>query len=296
MSTKTRKITYNTIVSKTWHTQAESPFHNMDKLIKFILKLKKIDKRFDMKDNKFCLLESGNIKTDKNGETIISGFFKSARSNHSPNLIDKNTGDERKSPKKLTEGDVEKTHYLIKITTNEVYMLAETNGHGVSVNQMLEYFDRFSKHYCSDLNVKKNYSIKYYKMGKNNFLTEIQSMKRVKVAKIYFDKQLLGGNCLDFSNRHSKLQRDLELTVKALKTDSITDTAIDFYNKFSKNSNNSISKVRIEGTDKDGTDVALDTTFMGLVASDDVNINPLTGEVETKNILSIMENLSSKLN
>lgn len=296
MATKTRKISYNTIVSKTWNTQAESPFDNIETLVKFILKLKKIEKRFDMKDNKFCLLESGNIKTDGNGNAVISGYFKSARNNHSPNLIDKNTGDERKSPKKLTEGDVEKTHYLIKKTSNELYMLVETNGHGVSVNQIIEYFDRFSKRYCLHIGVKKNYSIKHYKMGKNNFLSEVQSMKRVKVAKIYFDKQLLGGNCLDFSNRHSKLQRDLELTVKALKTENITETAIDFYNKFSSSNNDSISKVRIEGKDKNGTDVVIDTTFMELIASDDVNINPLTGEVETRNILTIMENLSLKLN
>lgn len=293
---KTRKISFNTLTKKNWKSGQEHPFFEILDIVKYVQPLTKKAKQFEMKENKFCLLHSATIEKDSQGNTIISGLFKSARHTFRPNLLDRTTGDERASPKRLSEGDVEKTHFAFKLVVDEVFLVAEINGNGVSVSQMIEYFNYFTKKYIHSKGNKKSFSLKYLKMGRTDFLAEIKLMKRVKLAKIYFDKKLLGTSCLNFSNRTTSLQRELELTVKANKLENISETAIDFYNSFSNISNDSISKVRIEGKDKNGTEVALDTSFMEKLDSIDIAVNPSTGEVETTEIITALKAFTKDLN
>lgn len=289
MTTKTRKVSFNTVIQRKWISRDEKPFFKISDTVKYVLSLAKKQKQFEMKENKFCLLQSAKAEKDSFGNQIISGYFKSARHTFRPNLMDRLTGDERISPKKLSEGDIEKTHFAIKITKEEVFLIVETNGNGLSANQMVEYLDRFTKRFLNANGTRKGFSLVNLKMGRDNFLDEIKSMKRVKLAKIYFDKKLLGNNCLNFSNRTTNLQRDIELTVKANKLENISETAIDLYNTFTDINNKSVSKVRIEGKDKNGTEVALDTSFMEKSDSVDVAINSTTGEVETVEILTALK-------
>jgi len=287
-NTKTRKISFNTVIKRQWNSGDESPFFGITDVVKYVLSLNKKGKQFEMKDDKFCLLQTAKIETASN-EVVISGIFKSARHTFRPNLIDRTTGDERASPKKLSEGDVEKTHFAFKLATNEVFLIVEINGNGVSTLQIVEYFNAFAKSYLISKSQRKNFTVKFFKIGREDFLTEIRSMKRIKQAKIYFDKKLLGSSCLAFSNRTTHLQRELELTVKANKLENISETAIDFYNSFTNNANKSVYKVRIEGSDKNGTDVALDTTFMEKLDNVDVAINQTTGEVESTEMLTALK-------
>lgn len=283
--TKTRKISFNTVFKKKWLDGEITTFSEIVDVVNYILKLGKKAKQFEMKENKFCLLQAAKIEKDNNDQIIISGLFKSARHKFRPNLLDRDTGDERPSPKKLSEGDVEKTHFTFKLTKVELFLVTEINGNGVSVNQIIEYFNAFTKKFLGSKGEKKGFTVDFFKIAKKDFLFQINSMQRIKIAKVYFDKKLLGNDCLNFSNRTSNLQRDLELTVKAKQSENIKETAIDFWNSFSAKNNDSISKVRIEGRDKNGTEVALDTSFMELTDNIDVNVNPLTGEVQTTEII-----------
>ncbi|WP_439695081.1 hypothetical protein ACFGVS_18400 [Mucilaginibacter sp. AW1-7] len=292
--TKTRKIAFNTIIKRKWGSGDESPYFEMAEIVKYVLTLGKKEKQFEMKDDKFCLLQTAKTEKVANG-TVITGFFKSARHTFRPNLLDRTTGDERPSPKRLSEGDIEKTHFAIKIIVDEVFLVVEINGNGVSSNQIVEYFSVFTKKYLTSKQLPKNFTVKFFKMGRPDFLAEIKSMKRIKLAKIYFDKKLLGSSCLAFSNRTSNLQRDLELTVKADKGNDISETAIDFYNSFTDSIKTSVSKVRIEGKDSNGTEVALDTSFMEKLDSVNVSVNVTTGEVESTEILSALKAFTKDL-
>lgn len=147
--TKERKVTFNSLIERKWRTQHEMPFNQIEDTVNYVLKLKKIDRQYDMKDNKFCLLQHAKTELDKDGDTVITGYFKSARQAFRPNLIDRITGDERKSPKKLSEGDIEKTHFLIKVTDDEVFLILEINGNGVSISQITNYFNHFVKLYLN---------------------------------------------------------------------------------------------------------------------------------------------------
>ncbi|GGE58836.1 hypothetical protein EV200_103428 [Pedobacter psychrotolerans] len=292
---KTRKVSFSSVYKRKWLTSEDSVFSEIDEVITFVKKLSKKERQFEMKEDKFCLLQTATTKKDNDGHAIISGLFKSARHTFRPNLIDKETGEERLSPKRLSEGDVEKTHFAFKLTPAELFLVVEINGHGLTVNQIIEYINAFTKKHLNAQGKRKGFSVKLLKLGRKDFLAQIQSMKRIKTARIFFDKKLLGSNCLNFSNRTTNLQRDLELTVKAQQREDISETAIDFWNSFSSKKNDSISKVRIEGRDENDTEVALDTSFMEMVDSIDVSVNGVTGEVESKEMLRALQAFTKNL-
>ncbi|WP_428329520.1 hypothetical protein [Mucilaginibacter sp.] len=288
---KERKISFGTLISRAYKTHEETPFSLIVEVIKHNLKLKKLDRQFDLKDSKFCFIDNAAIETDDVGIKIISGYFKSARNDFRPNLIDKKTGEERKSPKKLSEGDIEKTHFVIKIGADEVFYALELNGNGLSINQIIGYFSNSLREYLISKQKKKNFSIIYTKLCKEDFLDTLKKLKRTKVAEVFMNKSLLGSAALNFSNRTISLKRDVIVTATAEPRESITETAIDFYNSFSNNASSGISKVRIYGVDENNTNVMLDTAMIEKVDHLDISINPETGEIVTTEILSGLKGL-----
>lgn len=201
---------------KEYITHKLDPFTLIQDVIPYIKKLKKLDKQYDLKESKFCLLQNATAKTFADGSVGFTGHFRSARHKFRPNLIDKDTGDERPSPKKISEGDVEKTHFGIKIANGEVFFLLEINGNGVSILQIVNYFNYFTKRYLNSIGQRRNFSVDFTKMGTDDFLKSLKNLKRAKVAEVYFDKSLMGNGCLDFSNRTSKLKRNIKLVATVI--------------------------------------------------------------------------------
>ncbi len=291
------KISFNTIVKKVYKIDKEESFSEIFDVIKFVSKIRsKKDRQMDLKENKFMRLES--IFFDKIDSDICTGFFKSAQHTYRPNLLDKDSGEERPSPKKLSEGEAEKTHFAIKKTNDEIFLLLEINGNGVTVNQITQYFNFSTKRYKKSINQTKPFSLKYYKMGKDNFIDEVKKMQRIRVATVYYDKKILGNNYLNFSNRTSAIQRNIEITFKAEKAMDIKEPLIDIANAFSSTENKKsgdIAKVRIEGKDEHGTPTVIDTSFIERVDSANVALNKITGQVETmeaySNLKAFIKNL-----
>lgn len=297
MRMKNVKISFNTLVKFKYKVHTEESFDEILSVLKFISSIRnKKDRQMDLKESKFMRLES--IKNESKDKNIVTGFFKSAKYTYRPNLLDKNTGEERPSPKKLSEGEAEKTHFAIKKTNDEVFLLLEINGNGVTINQVVEYLNQATKHYKKSINETKPFSLRYYKMGKDDFKEQIKKMNRVRVATIYYDKKLLGNDYLNFSNRTSSIQRDIEITIKAEKSMDIKEPLLDIANRFSSKENQqnrSISKVRIAGKDENGTPTIIDTSFIEKVDSANISLNPTTGQVETteaySNLLAFIRQL-----
>lgn len=289
-NTKERKIAYLTLFKRQWETKNVLYFSEIDDLIKFIGKKKKLERQVDLVDSKFCYLD--NYSKEKN-DPVISGFFTSAKHKFRPNLIDQKTGEERLSPKKITEGEKEKTHFAIKICQDEIFILLEQNGNGISIIQIINYFNKFLKEYLKSINKARDFSIDHSRVGRENFLEILSNLKRVRIAKIFLDKSLLGSKFLNFSNRTVEMQDDLVLTATAESNASIKNAAIDIFNASSKE--NSIKRVRIEGTDNKGTEVNFDTTFIEKIDSLSINLNPTTGEIETTEILTGLKGLIKPL-
>jgi hypothetical protein len=272
----------------------EEPFYLIENVLDYINKLGKKSKFHDLQGNKFCFLENFSKKIISENILIYTGFFKSARNEFRPDLINKKTGIERKNPKKITEGDIEKTHFCIKIdkNTNEVYFFFEKNFWGVTIDNITDYLTVFTRQYCESKNEKKNFTIIHLEIPRNTFLTELENLSRTSLAEVYFDKKLLGGNALNFSNRFVSLKQDLILTAKASKKESITEVAVDLWNKLQQK-DSPISKIRIRGTDQNKNEVLLDTTFACKTEYILVDLSPDTGEVNSTQLYTGLKNIAN---
>ncbi len=296
MKPKSVKILYKTISKYQWSKKVEdknSPFLEIETLFKYIKKRPKKKKFRDIQGDKFCFLENFSVDDDKHrNRTIIKGFFKSARNQFRPNLINKKTGTERPNPKLLVEGDIERTHFAIIIDRkqNEVFMLLEYNFHGLTMNNIMDYLNFFNRKYLGSKNLPKNYKLHYFTIPKTGFLEALKSMKSAKIADVYFDKKLLGSEALKFSNRLIGVKNELKLTIGSERGESLKETAVDLFNTFNSGES-SISKVRISGKDEQDNDIMIDTSFMNKMDYLKIDRNELTGDLNTTQLYSKLANL-----
>lgn len=216
-NTKDCKVYFSTLIQRMHrknkdYSHLDKPLYSVGDLVTFIYKRKKVDRYYDLKENKFCFLETVTINPQDEKTTLISGFFKSSRDNFRPNVLDKKTGQERPNPKNKGESDVDKTHFVIKIDkiNQEVYLFLEYNFHGINTNNIIDYLSHFNSILLKERNEPKNYTIKHLIIPKNNFLTELESLSRTRIAEIYFNKKLLGSEALNLSDRYFSLIQDVE--------------------------------------------------------------------------------------
>lgn len=293
-----RKILYKTLIKYQW-TKGDTikdksqPFWEVHEVVKLIKRRAKKDIIRDIKGDKFCFLENFRIHGNKDNSRIeIYGIFKSARNKFRPNLVNRRTGYERANPKELSEGDIEKTHFIIVLDTykNEVFFVHEYNYQGVTIKNVLDYFKYFAKLHFTEKKLKKSFTLKHQVIPDSGFIETLQSMKRVKLADVYIDKQLLGSDALNMSNRLISVKNEMKLTIGSIRGESIKSTIVDIFNLYSS-SGSSISKIRIEGKDERDNDVLIDTSFMNKQDLITVDRNSDTGELVSSQVYSELKEL-----
>ncbi|MDO5616451.1 MAG: hypothetical protein Q4G16_09685 [Cruoricaptor ignavus] len=295
MSSKEIKIQFYTILKKNWKSSDEKdteiePFYIIPDVLGYISKLAKKNKFYELKNNKFCFIDKVEIN-----DNICSGYFKSARDQFRPNLLNKQTGAERKNPKEKTEGDIEKTHFVIRVDkkNEEVYLFLEHNHTGISILNFINYLKEFSKKYSVKNKLETRYSLTYQIIARNNFLTELEKLEQTKIAEIHVDKKILGNEFLKFSNRIVSIQNSVMLQVKAERKEDIKNFAVDIYNSFSKGKEDAIDKIRIYGLDENGNKTFIDTDFMGQIDFIPVQLDSDTGEAQTDDLLKQLNRIAT---
>jgi hypothetical protein len=297
---KNVKISFHQLFKKKWKKKNEEnstyfPLLEINDIIVYIRNLPQLQKFHNLVGGKFCFLELVDI-VNGDSNVIFKGFFKSARNEFRPDLINKITGVERTNPKQLSEGEVEKTHFVIKIDKkrDEVYLLLELNYHGITCSSVIDYFTSFNKSYLKSINQPQSFTIVHAVIPGNDFLDGLQLLSRTKLAEVHFDKQLLGSKALNFSNRTVSLKQDLKLVASAAVGESIKEVAVDLFNAFNRKESG-ITKVRIFGIDENNNDVILDTSKIVKIEFVKVDLNPETGEVMTPQIISGLVKISEIL-
>ncbi len=292
------KIIFATIIKKNYPNTGldPEPFYDIGKVLGFIKKLKRKEKFLDLKENKFCFISSIKEYEGADGETIFEGLFTSARNEFRPDLIDKKTGTVRPNPKELSEGDINKTHFVIKVSksSEEVYCLLEKNHFGITINNVVNYLIYFNRKYLKKKKKKIAFTLRHFLIARKDFRKEIDRVARTTQAEVTFNKKLLGDKFLSFSNRTGDLKEEVKLVAKASRGDDIKEFGIDLFNKF-KGQKSEISRLRISGSDFEGNDIVLDTSFMSKVEFVFTSLNPLTGEVITKDLLKGMSLIAEKI-
>ncbi len=295
MATKETKIHYYSIIKRLYKTrgQEENEEFYFDEIFEIFKKIKKksrIKRSFDLKGDKFCLL--GELEVD---DTICYGFIKSARNEFRPNLIDRKTLKERNNPKEKSEGDVEKTHFLIKKdSSGEIILLLEYNHFGITIRNFINYVQTFSKKIDEKDKKTSAYKIVYAVIANNNFLTELERMKRAQVAEVYIDKQLLGNEALNFSEKIIQIKQDIKLVVKADAKADITSFGVDLFNKLNGQEDAGINRIRIYGVDQHGNNSYVDTNFMGRNDFVRANLDGETGETISQDFIKDLKIISEE--
>jgi hypothetical protein len=274
MARKKRKIGfyYLTVINNGDLTILES----YNKILKFIERKIKNERKQDLGNNKFCLLDK--IKFDS-GDEVSKLVFKSAKHNFRPNLIHKDTAEERDSPKQKEEGEIQKTHVVTKGKNGDLIFILEKHLNGLNINQVINYLNHFSKLKSKEKPMLFNFET----IVKDDFLEEIDNLSRVICANIHVDKQLLGSEALNYSNRIDQANIDVVVTVKARKLGSIAEFTKDVYAKINGGERR-INKIRIVGKNNNNNDVVLSTDFIERQEHINPEVNDETGEFSTKQV------------
>lgn len=254
-------------------------------VINYIDSLPKLDRFYDISSsNKFHVLTSVfPIDTNLGIQNLI---FASAKYNHRPPLINKDTAQERESPKELMEGELENTHLALKFLQDEIILITEERKAGISINTVISYLMHYSVNYCNKNNNKLDFKIEWTIIPKGDFLHELKKLERVRFGHIFTDKQLLGSEYLNFSGSTDQIEDELYITIKAKKKRSIKSVIEDFFRRFSTN-NSLIKKIRVYGYTKEGNQIMLDTDIIKRVEYVNAELNKITGIVDSDNLFKM---------
>lgn len=245
-------------------------------IINHINSLPKKERIYELGNNKFCFLESYQ---ESSGGSKNKMVIKSAKHSFRPNLVHRDTVVERENPKQIKEGEIEKSHIVMKFTSDSICFILDKHANGITVRQFINYLNQFSHRIDNEVPIRFGYEV----VVKKDFLDEINKLHRVTCTEIIIDKQLLGSSALDYSNRLSQVKHDVILSVKAKNRNSIEEFAKDVFAKFAGGTRE-INKLRIVGRNEENNQVVINTEFIEKQEYILSEYSELTGEISSSDI------------
>ncbi|MCT4630189.1 hypothetical protein [Winogradskyella sp.] len=240
-------------------------------------------------ERKTCFIS--NVSFDEEND-LYRIIFKSASSGYRSDLIDVRTLIERPNPKNLTEGEGEMTHAIIKFESDDCLLLLETNGKGVGIKKIVNYFKYIYNNHKQDLGEDlPSLLYKEWIVAHENLQEVLNKLNRIKTASVFVEKSVLGSDTFNFSGRTQNVKDVVELKVSADYRKDIKAFAIETMSKFLAGTTTVVNKIRIEGTDENNANSIIDTEILQKVDSLVVEVNNATGEVSSVDILNKIENL-----
>lgn len=284
MSISSRKIIHYSVKIDDVKTGKEVDAIIIDKCFKAIVKLDKLKRVYDNTEiNRFHFLFSYNGDSGYGG-----GFFKSAKYNHRPDLIDKENLAERQNPKRNTEGEGEKTHFGIGFDGNEALLLLETKRDGVQINTFKSYLEAFLRISNSNLRVNVGLSVK------GNFKDKLKDLERVSSVEIYTPYTQVSDTFGNIPISKGDIKEDAIITLTAKRSHSIKGMVSQLYSSFSNKQNNEIGRIRVYGQTVSQSDVLLDTNR--LKDHDTIKVTlDANKQVTTESILPAIKKLVHEL-
>ncbi|PCI03616.1 MAG: hypothetical protein COB81_03775 [Flavobacteriaceae bacterium] len=258
-----------------------SVLDSLNLVLDYIDGLPNTDRKRVVSGPKFGLLHSIRSFNRKTRHQLI---FKSAIRNFRPPLLDSLTVSERDSPKRIEEGELQKTHFVTKVVGGDVIIILEKFLGCISIKQAIKYLNHFARLLDLDDRIKFGFET----IAKDNFLEEINGMARVTCADVYVDKQLLAGDVLDYSERISSVKHEIVISVKAKNRDSISEFAQDVFAQFNGGENR-VRRLRIVGRNSDNNVVKINSDFIEKQEYVSPIINEDTGEVLSDEMLDEIE-------
>jgi len=282
MNRKKRKIGFYYLVLSNERVVGLIIKDELEKLFNFINSLGRQSKMVQLRPDKFCLLSTVNNDGD-----IRELVFESAIHDYRAPLLDRRTASTRENPKTMNEGETMKTHLVLKYIDGEVLVIAEKFRGGLSMKEILGYLKKMKQQLEASSNIELAYSFEIQTIAKDNIQEELNAMTRVISAELYVDKQVIGSEALNYSDRISTVKEEIVITVRSKRLEDLRNTAQDFWNKFSGRQTE-IKKLRIEGKNRNNNPVMIDTSFMEKRETVDAFFHSETGVVDTVALLANM--------
>jgi len=292
MSVSKRRLKYYSLEFYETHNNQESIKNQKDIIETFwsnynnVLNHNPLQLEMDIKNNKFCLLSNDELEYDY---PYLSGYFISAKINHKPPLIDKTTLKKRDNPKQDTEGEEERTHFVMKIdeSTNEIILLLESRNVGITVNVILRYLRKF----LYNPNIYYKYSI----IARDNFIDELDNLYQVKACDVFVEKQIIGSESLNFADLSDNIQEEISINVKAKRKKSIKDTVKEIADKFLSGNESKIKRIKVFGIDENKNPVVINTNEAQLDTYINAELDEITKIVKSDDILLKMKVLLERM-
>lgn len=285
MATKTRKIGFYYLTLVTGDMTISDA---LNETLSHINSISKVKRNRIIKNPKFGFLDSLKSNSENTKHKII---FKNASHSFRPSLVHRDTIAERESPKSMEEGETQKTHIITKAIGGDVIVILEKHLNGLTMLQVKNYLNFFATSIESESKIRFDFET----IAKDNFLEEIENLSRVVSADLYVDKQLLGSEVLDYSERTSTVKHEIVISVKAKNKDSIKDFTRDVYAKLN-GGENSIQRLRVVGRNNENNVVKINTDFIERQEYVNPSVNKVTGEIKTSDIFSEMESVLQNFN
>lgn len=263
---------------------------NLLKVLRFIGGQSNRAKKKDVSDDRFCFLDSYEYDEDNH---LLRILFKSARHSYRAPLINRNTVESRENPKTREEGEQVKTHLLIKFVNGDAIVFLETGKSILTLKIISDYFNTFisvfnNSHRREHINGRFHFDI----IPRDNFREILDNMNRVVFAEVFIDKQVLGSDSLNFSDRLDYVQEDIVIGLKTEKKESIKHTIYDVLAKMA-GGRTEIKRVRVKGKMSDSSESVIDTDFIIKKEYIDAQQDEETGEYNTQYMFSQLEMLSN---
>ncbi len=260
----------------------------LSKVLNYLLSASKTARKIELSDDKFCFMESCDLDDVNDLHKVL---FKSATHSYRAPLINRKTVEERENPKTIDEGEGKKTHLVIKYKNGDAIVLLENFQKGLSMKQVIQYLNSAIDFYNSKHKIQLIYRFDYSIIPRDDFAEVLESMSRVLCASIYVDKQVLGSNALNFSERTNAVQDDIIIEVKTKRHESIKAFSKDMVVMLG-GGKSKIKKIRIKGKNEQNNDIMIETGMIIKKEYVETQMNEDTGEIITANMFSEMVELS----
>lgn len=295
MSQQKRKIGYYLLYAH----QPRHPDQRIDlsafisRFLTLILTKPQNERILDTQNDKFYFLENVQSKILPNGQQAYEGYFKSAKYNHRPPLINKDTATERSNPKNLNEGEAEKTHFVLKIdsSTHDLILLLEERKSGIGFSHVYNYF----KDIPAVCELTLPGILGSGMIPVDNFMEEFNNLQEVKIADIYYNKSVVGSKFAEFASLNNDAKDEIVISTSAKRGSSIKGSLMTAVSEFFTGTATSASKIRVYGTNDAGNYVKLDSELTKKKNYVMAQLDDITKVVESTPLLNQMSELIEDL-
>lgn len=197
------------------------------------------------------------------GGFLIKVLFKSCKYNHNPKYMSSIDGSERETDKQPEEGEKEKTHLCMRISSFEAKVVLEERRSGITINGITNYLNNKLREYLTKNEKSKNFKIIYGIVPVSGFIQELERMSRLKFAEIYTYKYMLGSEAYGLLDREDlSMKEEVVITVKAKPKESLAKrTGTYIFNQITAE-DSKVSRIRIYGKDQAGKNIMLDSLLI----------------------------------